>query len=64
MQAPTQHNAAILKTHRKKAQPLSGHFLWPGNGAREAGWEKSENKKAQSPIGDRDCNGKQFKELP
>ncbi len=45
MQAPTQHNAAILKTHRNKARPLSGHFLWSGNGEREAGWEKSKSKK-------------------
>ena len=34
MQAPTQHNAAILKTHRNKATLLSGHFLWSGNGER------------------------------
>lgn len=34
MQTPMQHNAAILETHRNKARPLFGHFLWSGNGVR------------------------------
>lgn len=45
MQAPTQHNAPILKTHRNKARPLSGHFLWSGNGEREAGLERSKTER-------------------
>lgn len=45
MQAPMQHNAAILKTHRNKARPLSGNFLWSGNGQREAGREKSARRR-------------------
>lgn len=44
MQAPTQHNTAILKTHRNKAWLLSGHFLRPGNGEREAVREKEQVK--------------------
>lgn len=45
MQASTQHNAAILKTHKNKAKPLSGHFLRSGNGEGEAGWGRSKIKR-------------------